>query len=134
MYVDPMGTGAEAKAFDGEHDPDDDLLNGSGAGVGSGTAPTNTGNSGTNATSTKTEVHHVVEQCQIKKSGFSSSMIQADSNKVVLDYSVHRQISGYYSSKTDSTNGVRVRDWLAGQSFEFQTQFGWEIVRTFRGY
>ena len=85
----------------------------------------------------KTEVHHIVEQCQMKKSGFSKDLIQSSSNKVTLDYSVHRKISGFYSSKQpELTNGsnLRVRDWLAGQSFEFQTQFGWDIIRRYRGY
>ena len=82
----------------------------------------------------KPEVHHIVEQSQIKKSGFSSDLIQSSSNKVTLDYNIHRQISGYYSSKPNYTNGLRVRDWLAGQSFDEQTTFGWDIIRKFRGY
>ena len=85
---------------------------------------------------TKTEVHHVVEQCQKTKSGFSDAQIQASSNKVTLDYSVHRKISGFYSSKQPSITGsttMRVRDWLAGQSFEAQTKFGWKIIRRFGG-
>ena len=84
----------------------------------------------------KTEVHHVVEQCQKTKSGFSNAQIQASSNKVTLDYSVHRKICGFYSSKQPSITGsttMRVRDWLAGQSFEAQTKFGWEIIRRFGG-
>lgn len=57
-------------------------------------------------------------------------MIQDASNKVTLDYSVHRQISGYYSSKPDFTKWLRVRDWLAGQTFEKQTAFGWNVINT----
>ena len=68
------------------------------------------------------------------KSGFSNDMIQANSNKVVLDYSVHRKISGFYSSKPQELNGLRVRDWLAGQSFEFQTRYGWQVIQRYRGY
>ena len=84
--------------------------------------------------SKKTEVHHIVEQCQQKKSGFSSSQIQSPSNKITLDYDVHRKISGYYSSKPEGFDGLRVRDWLAGKSFEEQTEFGWQVIRRFRGY
>ena len=83
------------------------------------------GNSG------KTEVHHVVEQCQTGKSGFSKDQIRAQSNTVVLDYNLHRQISGYYSSKPQWLNGLRVRDYLAGQSFEAQTAFGWRVINQF---
>ncbi len=38
-----------------------------------------------------------------------------------LDKSIHRQISAYYKTLTfDFTHGLSVRDWLAGQSYEFQ--------------
>ena len=89
---------------------------------------------GTTPKNQKTEVHHIVEQCQKQKSGFSSAQIQSSSNKIELDYSVHRKISGYYSSKPSEFGGLRVRDWLAGKSFEEQTEFGWKIIRQFRGY
>ena len=82
----------------------------------------------------KTEVHHVVERSQIKKSGFTKSAIEAPSNKVVLDYYVHRKISGYYSSVTETSHPLRVRNWLAGRSFEYQTEFGWNIIKKYRGY
>lgn len=82
----------------------------------------------------KTEVHHVVERSQIKKSGFTKSAIEAPSNKVVLDYYVHRKISGYYSSVTETSHPLRVRNWLAGRSFEYQTEFGWDIIKKYRGY
>ena len=76
----------------------------------------------------KTEVHHVVEQCQKTKSGFSNADIQAESNKVTLPYSVHRRISGHYSSIQEYTGGMRVRNWLAGKSFEYQTNYGWYVI------
>ena len=79
----------------------------------------------------KTEVHHVVEQCQENKSGFSKSQIQSDSNKVTIPYETHRKISGYYSSKQPFSNGLRVRDWLAGKSFEEQSNFGWSVILRF---
>ena len=49
-------------------------------------------------------------------------------------YQVHRNISAFYSSKKEISGNMRVRDWLAGQSFEEQTQFGWKIIELFRGY
>ena len=140
-YSDPEGTALSYTCdLDDEYDSDDEVWLFGGGSVGansesSATYSNTTSSSSTNAlSSSKTEVHHVVEQCQANKSGFSKDMIQADSNKVVLDYDVHRKISGFYSSKPKEYNGLRVRDWLAGQSFEFQTRYGWEIVRTYRGY
>jgi hypothetical protein len=81
----------------------------------------------------RTEIHHIVEQCQRYKSGFSNAAIQDASNKVALPYSVHRQISGHYSSIQSYTDGKRVRNWLAGQSFEMQTAYGWQIVYKYWG-
>ena len=85
-------------------------------------------------TSKPDEVHHIVEQCQQRKSGFTRAQIQAPQNKITLSYDVHRKISGYYSSKPPEFGGLRVRDWLKGQSFEAQTEFGWKIIRQYRGY
>ena len=82
----------------------------------------------------KTEIHHIVEQCQQAKSGFSAADIQSPGNKIAIPYSVHRKISGFYSSKPEWTKGLRVRDWLAGQSFEQQSAYGWMTVdRYMRG-
>ena len=81
----------------------------------------------------KTEVHHIVEQCQRDKSGFSNEMIQESGNKVSVPYSLHRKISGHYSSKPNFTNGLRVRDYLAGRSFEEQYLYGLDIIDRYWG-
>ena len=75
--------------------------------------------------------HHIVEQIQIKKSGFLAKQIHNVDNVLAVDKTVHRQISGYYSSIRPFTNGLRVRDWLAGQSFESQFAFGMQVLRDF---
>ena len=49
-----------------------------------------------------------------------------------IDASIHRRISGYDQTTTfDFTNGLSVRDWLAGQSFEIQYQFGLDVLERF---
>ena len=75
-----------------------------------------------------TERHHIVEQCQVKKSGFVEVDIQGNSNLIDLPYAVHRKISGLYSSKQPYSEGMRVRDWLATKSFEYQHQFGLDKI------
>ena len=112
---------------------------GSSSGGGSGTKGylVTTGANGNSAVpnpnNERTETHHVVEQCQANKSGFSQADIQAKGNKVDLPYELHRKISGFYSSKPDQYGGLRVRDYLAGQSFEQQSQFGWRVIEKFWG-
>jgi hypothetical protein len=75
--------------------------------------------------------HHIVEQSQIGKSGFSVSKIQNTSNIIAVDKTTHAQISGYYSSKQAFTGGMTVRDWLAGQSFEAQYKFGINVLKNY---
>ena len=81
-----------------------------------------------NPNGAKTEVHHIVEQCQATKSGFSRVSIDGARNKVRIPQSVHRKISGHYSSKTEQSGDLRVRDWLAGKSFAEQYEYGLKIL------
>ena len=75
--------------------------------------------------------HHIVEQCQINKSGFDPTSIHNEENVVSIPIEIHNKISAYYSSVFDFTNGMRLRDWLAGQSFEVQYQFGLDVLAMF---
>lgn len=75
--------------------------------------------------------HHIVEQSQITKSGFDPQMIHNTDNIIALDKATHQAISGYYSSKQPFTNGITVRNWLAGQSFGEQYRFGMEVIRVY---
>ena len=81
----------------------------------------------------KTEVHHIVEQCQVNKSGFTVTQIQDESNLITLRQDIHREISSIYSSKIPELTGgsnLTVRNWLAGQSFDEQTKFGYNIIKS----
>ncbi|MBN2894053.1 MAG: hypothetical protein JXL97_19440, partial [Bacteroidales bacterium] len=75
--------------------------------------------------------HHIVEQSQIGKSGFTTQQIQNTNNIVAIEKSVHAKISGYYNSIQEFTGGLKVRDWLAGQDFQAQYDFGIEILKMF---
>ena len=77
------------------------------------------------------EWHHIVEQNQIQKSGFSPRMIHNTNNIRAVPCQTHRAISGYYSSKQVFTNGMTVRNWLAGQSFSAQYDFGLSVLKMF---
>ena len=77
------------------------------------------------------EWHHIVEQSQIAKSDFSPQMIQNTNNIISISKTTHRAISGYYSSVQPFTNGMIVRNWLAGQSFSAQYEFGINVIKLF---
>ena len=76
--------------------------------------------------------HHIVEQSQIDKSGFDPQQIHNTNNIVEVTPQQHYDITGYYNRTTlPFTDGLSVRDWLAGKSFEFQYQFGLDVLEMF---
>ena len=76
--------------------------------------------------------HHIVEQSQIGKSGFSAQQIHNTSNIIAVDAATHAKITGYYNTTTYKfTGGLSVRDWLAGQSYEYQYEFGLNVLREY---
>ena len=79
------------------------------------------------------EWHHIVKQRSVNVERFGAERIHNINNMVALPKSLHRKISGFYSSKQWWTKGVRVRDWLANQPFEEQYNFGIKIIEDFDG-
>lgn len=77
--------------------------------------------------------HHIVEQTRGNVRRFGAETIRNTQNVMKLDASVHRQISGFYSSKQPFTGGQTVRQWLSGQSLEQQMQFGVDTLGRFGG-
>ncbi len=67
------------------------------------------------------EWHHLVEQSQIKKSGFDSEMVNNGNNMIPLDKETHHKVSGYYSRKVPGTD-MSFRDWMAYKGFTFEEQ------------
>lgn len=77
------------------------------------------------------EWHHIVEQCQIKKSGIDVQVIQNKDNIISVSKGIHRKISGYYSSKSRISEGLSIREWLSGKDYKFQYKFGIETLKEF---
>ncbi|MGB8932019.1 MAG: RHS repeat-associated core domain-containing protein, partial [Anaeromyxobacteraceae bacterium] len=80
--------------------------------------------------------HHIVEQTPGNVARFGAEAIHNTANLVRLPHgagSIHAKVSGYYSSKQAFTGGLRVRDWLGGQPFEAQRDFGMQVVKMFGG-
>ena len=76
--------------------------------------------------------HHIVEQCQIRRSGFDKQMIHNVNNIVKVSDAVHTKISAYYSSiDTNLCENMRVRDYISQFSFEEQYQFGIKMLEKF---
>ena len=76
--------------------------------------------------------HHIVEHTGSNVATFGARAIHNTHNLVRLARGVHRKISAYYSSKQAFTNGMTVRAWLRGQSYEAQMEFGKQTMEKFR--
>ena len=70
--------------------------------------------------------HHIVEQSQIKRSGFSSEMINNTYNIVAIDAKTHRKITAHYNRKIEGLN-MSVRDWITSQNMPFEEQYNYGI-------
>ena len=77
--------------------------------------------------------HNIVEQRSVNVERFGAERIHNIDNMVALPNSLHRKVSGFYSSKQWWTKGVRVRDWLTNQTFEEQYNFGIKTIKDFDG-
>ena len=77
--------------------------------------------------------HYIVKQSQIGKSSYTSQQINNTSNIIAIDSAVHAKIRGYYNTKSfDFINCLSVRNWLAGQNFDVQYEFGINVLRQYR--
>ncbi len=78
----------------------------------------------------KTSLHHIVERCQIGKSGFSSNQIFSKLNEVSIPNDIHfgkGGITAYYGSIDPKlSDTMKIRECLAGQDFKTQYNFGAE--------
>ncbi|HWE71521.1 MAG TPA: hypothetical protein VG328_00050 [Stellaceae bacterium] len=74
------------------------------------------------------EYHHIVEQGGDNSNNFTPEQLQSTKNIIPLPGPIHDMVSAHYSSEYD-TSGKTVRDWLSGQSFEQQYEYGLQTLR-----
>jgi hypothetical protein len=71
---------------------------------------------------------HVVEQSQVARSGFTPEEIHNPFNLDPVPRGINQLKANYYSSIRPFTGGMTVRDWLTGQSFADQYEFGMDTL------
>jgi hypothetical protein len=76
--------------------------------------------------------HHIVEQSQAAQ--FGQRPIQSVENVVAIPIEAHQSLNAFYSSKQQIYHPNTVREWLRGQSFESQYEFGMEQLKRVLGY
>jgi hypothetical protein len=72
--------------------------------------------------------HHIVEKTPGNLERFGAQTIHNTENLVPVPAGIHRQISGFYSSKQPFTGGQTVSQWLSTQPLEAQQQFGRQVM------
>ncbi len=77
------------------------------------------------------EWHHIVEQCQANRSGFSSGLINNSETITAVSREIHQKITGYYNSKPSFTNGLIFRDYISGKSFPEQYAYGIIVIKAY---
>jgi hypothetical protein len=71
-------------------------------------------------------------QSQIGRSGFAPEEIHNPFNLNPVSARANQIKANYYSSKQPFTGGLTVRDWLNGQSFRDQYEFGMDVLAQIR--
>jgi hypothetical protein len=76
--------------------------------------------------------HHIVEQTPSNVERFGPQALHNTENVIALDERTHRQISAYYSSiDLRYSSEQTIRQWLSGQSFQAQREFGLKVLRDY---
>ena len=76
--------------------------------------------------------HHIVEQSQAAQ--FGQRTIQSVENVVAIPIEAHQSLNAFYSSKRPISYPNTIREWLRGQSFEKQYEYGMERLKQVLGY
>jgi hypothetical protein len=76
--------------------------------------------------------HHIVEQTEGNVQRFGPHALHNTENVIAIDEGIHQRISAYYSSKDPRfTDGQTVRQWLSGQPFQVQREFGLKVLQQY---
>lgn len=75
--------------------------------------------------------HHIVEQRKVNVERFGPEAIHNTENVIGARKELHDKISAYYSSKSEETGGMVVREWLRAKSYEEQRAFGLRTLKRF---
>ncbi len=68
--------------------------------------------------------HHIVEQTPAAQDGYPRHMIDAPENLVRIPRLKHREINGWYQTKSKDFGGMSPRDYLRGKTWAERTKIG----------
>lgn len=77
------------------------------------------------------DIHHIVEQTQAERAGFSREIIDGPDNLVRIPRLKHQEINGWYQTKNDEFGGLSPREYLNGRNWDVRRSVGLEALRTY---
>ncbi|MFZ0846751.1 MAG: hypothetical protein WAM62_13245, partial [Pseudolabrys sp.] len=70
------------------------------------------------------DIHHIVEQAQAERDGFSRESIDSPDNLVRIPTLKHQEINGWYQTKNPAFDGMSPREYLSGRSWDVRRAVG----------
>ncbi|MGH6682332.1 MAG: hypothetical protein ACRECA_00155 [Pseudolabrys sp.] len=77
------------------------------------------------------DIHHIVEQTQAEKDGFTREVIDGPDNLVLIPRLKHQEITGWYQTKNDDFGDLSPREYLSGRNWEIRKAVGLDALRIF---
>jgi hypothetical protein len=74
------------------------------------------------------EIHHIAEQTAAERDGYPRGMIDGPDNLVRIPTLKHREITGWYQTKSEDFEGMSPRDYLRGKNWEERTRVGLDAL------
>jgi hypothetical protein len=74
------------------------------------------------------DIHHVVEQAQAERDGFTRDVIDSPDNLVRIPTMKHQEINAWYQTKNDEFGGLSPREYLSGRNWEVRRAVGLEAL------
>lgn len=77
------------------------------------------------------DIHHIVEQTQAEREGFTRELIDGPDNLVRIPTMKHWEINAWYQTKNDEFGGMSPREYLSGRSWEVRRSVGLDALRKY---
>jgi len=77
------------------------------------------------------DIHHIVEQTQAEKDGFTRGVIDDPDNLVQIPRLKHQEINAWYQTKNPEFGSLSPREYLSGRSWEVRRAVGLDAMRIF---
>jgi hypothetical protein len=70
------------------------------------------------------EIHHIVEQDAARRAGFRPVLFDGPDNRVLIPAFRHREVTGWFMSRSDRFGGLSPREYLQDKSWEERKRVG----------